>query len=263
MNKIVAGSHPVGVSHEILGRMRVRMAKSHKKHEHLTKVHDALQKLPHVNSVHVSPRTGSLVVHHTGTPEAMSSIAATIAEVGTEMLEAVVEGESLQVAGIVLVVHLVVKNISALVMRISERGHEVHKASSRVVHKTPGRTRVKVSKQHWCDVHKLEAALKKLPGVHGVHVNDRTKSVVVHHEEHEKTAERVGEAFEKVAVDLVKTATTHHSVPLKEAGGVAGLGVLAQIFLSGEEGKKENQQELRKLLITALLLYVVFKVRRL
>ncbi len=262
MKKIVAGSHPVGVSHEILGRMRVRMAKSHKKHEHLTKVHEALTKLPHVNSVHLSPRTGSLVVHHNGSPEAASSIAATIAEVGTEMLEAVVEGESLQVAGIVLVVHLVVKNISAFVMRISERAEEGHK-KSKVVHKTPGRTRVKVSKQHWCDVHKLEAALKKLPGVHGVHVNHRTKSVVVHHEEHEKTVERVGEAFEKVAVDLVKTAATEHSLPFKGAGGVAGLGILTQIFLSGEEGKNENQQELRKLLITALLLYVVFKVRRL
>ncbi len=262
MKKTVVGSHPVGVSHEILGRMRVRMAKSHNKHEHLTKVHDALQKLPHVDSVKVSPRTGSLVVHHNGTPEALSAIASTIAEVGTEMLEAVVEGESLQVAGIVLVVHLVVKNISALVMRISERAQPKAKLS-RVVHKSPGRTRVKLSKQHWCDVHKLEAALNKLPGVHGVHVNHRTKSVIVHHEEHETAAERVGETFEKVAVDLVKSSASH-SVPFRDAPK-AGLGILASIFLSDAaegDGRNGQHDELRKLLLTALLLYVVFKVRK-
>lgn len=256
MKKTVVGSHPVGVSHEILGRMRVRMAKTHNKPEHLDKVHEALKKLPHVNDVKVSKRTGSLVVHHNGTPEALSAITATIAEVGTEMLEAVVEGESLQVAGIVLVVHLVVKNLSEFVTRVSERKHK----ETKVAHRSPGRTRVKVSGKHWCDVHKMEAALKKLPGVHGVHVNHRTRSVTVHHEEHEKTVERVGEAFEKVAVDFVKAASTHHS-PIAEAGA-AGLGIFAQMFLSDSGGKKGDHDELRKLLVTALLLYVVFKVRK-
>ena len=100
------------------------------------------------------------------------------------------------------------------------------KTSKAVKHHLPHRTRLKVSNQHRT-AHTLTAvenSLRKVPGVKEVHVNHRTGSVLVEHDEREDILGDMGEAVNEVAGDIFEAV-------LETAGlEIPGLSIFAHLI---------------------------------
>lgn len=92
-----------------------------------------------------------------------------------------------------------------------------------VSHHLPHRTRLRVSKhkRKSRSLKQVQDKLAKVPGVSGVEVNERTGSILVHHEEDNNVLELLGTALEEVAGDLFET-----SLEVEEAE-VPGLSIIA------------------------------------
>jgi copper chaperone CopZ len=75
-------------------------------------------------------------------------------------------------------------------------------------------------------MNKVKNRLKRVPGVNDVEINERTGSVLVHHEENKDVLELIGSAMEEVAGDLFDVLVE------MEGEQVPGLSVLAHMVKS-------------------------------
>lgn len=75
-----------------------------------------------------------------------------------------------------------------------------------VIHHVPHRTRYRLASHHRNEeiVTRLHESLKKVPGVKKVEFNDRTGSVLVHHDEIPDMVNTLNNACGDIAVDLLK-----------------------------------------------------------
>jgi hypothetical protein len=97
-----------------------------------------------------------------------------------------------------------------------------------VAHHLPHRTRLRLAKHHRKakTLAAVQARLKKVPGVKDVEINERTGSVLVHHEENHNVLELMGTALEEVATDLFE------AVLEVEEAEVPGLSIAAHMLKS-------------------------------
>lgn len=101
-----------GVAHHLPHRTRLRVPKEHRTKGKLENMADALRKAPGVQSVDVNHRTGSILVHHHEHPSILNTFEKTIEESSGELLEALVEGGSLQIAGLTFAGHFIANFVS-------------------------------------------------------------------------------------------------------------------------------------------------------
>ena len=97
-----------GVVHHIPGRTRLRLPRTHRNKEKLERVQKALSGVPGVHSVEVNHKTGSVLLHHDPAIAIFEAAGSALEDVGKDILESIVEGESLAgmgfaIAGIALV----------------------------------------------------------------------------------------------------------------------------------------------------------------
>lgn len=79
---------------------------------------------------------------------------------------------------------------------------------SSVSHHLPHRTRIRVPRRHrqTATLNKIQKRLIKVPGVQSVEVNERTGSVLVHHDTQENTLELINSAVAEVAAEIFEIA---------------------------------------------------------
>ncbi len=109
-----------GVAHHLPHRTRLRVPKEHRTKGQLENMADALRKAPGVQSVDVNHRTGSILVHHHEHPSIFNTFEKTIEESSGELFEALVEGGSLQVAGLTFAGHFIANFVSNLNEQLGE-----------------------------------------------------------------------------------------------------------------------------------------------
>jgi hypothetical protein len=85
----------------------------HRTKDKLESVADALRNTPGVKSVDVNQRTGSILVHHHEHPSILQTFEKTLEESSGELFEALVEGGSLQFAGLTFVGHFIHNFVSS------------------------------------------------------------------------------------------------------------------------------------------------------
>ncbi|HEY9716771.1 MAG TPA: hypothetical protein V6C69_04860 [Trichormus sp.] len=103
-----------------------------------------------------------------------------------------------------------------------------------VTHHLPHRTRLRLPKQHRHAINKVKDRLKKVPGVKDVHVNERTGSILIEHDEKQNVLENVGTAVQEVASDLFDSL-----IEMQESE-VPGLSIVAHLVKS-QAGKLDTK----------------------
>jgi len=95
-----------------------------------------------------------------------------------------------------------------------------------VSHHLPHRTRLRVvnPKRRTKEMAQVSERLKRVPGVTGVEMNDRTGSILVHHEDNDNVLELLGAALEEAAGELFETALEVEEVE------VPGLSIIAHLI---------------------------------
>jgi hypothetical protein len=113
---------------------------------------------------------------------------------------------------------------------------KLHAKSRAVAHHLPHRTRLKLPREHRdaATIKKLQDSIKNTPGVSAVEINQRTGSVLIHHDEDPEILTNVSHAIDDVAGELFEV--------LLEAGGVEipGLSIFAHVIreqLSGLDNR--------------------------
>jgi hypothetical protein len=149
------------------------------------------------------------------------------------------------------------------------------KEAKSVVHHTPGRTRLKVPKDHRHKLHQLKEHLAKTPGVKSVEVNKQTGSILVHHDQDAPIFEILHKTAESVGTELLTTLIEGGSVEamMGPVGWVsAGVGVVVMVGKSllssvapeGGGGGKPlltgTATDLKTLVPTAFFLAAAYKV---
>jgi hypothetical protein len=103
---------------------------------------------------------------------------------------------------------------------------QLEQSSYGIAHHLPHRTRLKLPHQHRDKqtIQRVHDSIKKIPGVSSIQVNDRTGSVVVHHEPSEGILQSIGEALEGVSDELFDA--------MLEAGGIEfpGLSIMGHLI---------------------------------
>jgi copper chaperone CopZ len=101
--------------------------------------------------------------------------------------------------------------------------------SSAVVHKSPGRIRLKVPKSQRHHLDKVKKNLENTPGVTNVEVNHKTGSVLVQHEHEAPIFEILHKAVETVGTDLLTTLIEGEAVSIIGPASLiaAAVGVFA------------------------------------
>jgi len=101
------------------------------------------------------------------------------------------------------------------------------KTSRGVAHHSATRTRFRVPKahRHGKTLTKVKDRLKKVPGVKDVEVNERTGSILVHHDERENTIESLGEAVQEVCSELFDVFM---AIEEEEIPGLSSVGRLVK-----------------------------------
>jgi hypothetical protein len=92
-----------------------------------------------------------------------------------------------------------------------------------VTHHVPHRTRYKLASHHRNDetINHLHASLKQVPGVTKVEFNDRTGSVLVHHDEIPEIVNTLDSVFQGIAVDLFEELVSEELLLYPEASMLA------------------------------------------
>jgi len=90
----------------------------------------------------------------------------------------------------------------------------------------PHRTRLKLPKDHRSDhtLKEVKESLKKVPGVNHVHINERTGSVIVEHDDRPEILASFGEAMDGVAGEVLDAVLEASSIE------VPGLSILAHLI---------------------------------
>ncbi len=149
---------------------------------------------------------------------------------------------------------------------------KLNKASKGVAHHSPGRTRLKVPKEHRHNLHKIKTELENKPGVKEVELNHNTGSVLVHHDDDAPIFEVLHKAVETVEVDLLTTLIEGEAIELMGgasllAAGVGVLGTVAKtIFGAKHEGAASSTpllsgqaSDLKTIVPTAFLIAAAVK----
>jgi hypothetical protein len=103
---------------------------------------------------------------------------------------------------------------------------KLHSKSKVVAHSLPHRTRLRLPRGHRdaATIAKVHKTISNTKGVHSVEINERTGSVLIHHDEDPEVLAKVGDALEDVAGELFEA--------LLEAGGleIPGLSIIAHLI---------------------------------
>lgn len=75
-------------------------------------------------------------------------------------------------------------------------------SSAGVAHHVADRTRLRIPQEHRHKLKEVSAHIKNVPGVNNVYINERTGSIIVHHDHDTSILERLGGAIQSVAGDL-------------------------------------------------------------
>jgi len=125
-----------------------------------------------------------------------------------------------------------------------------------VTHHLPHRTRLRLpkSQRHAHVMTKVKDRLKKVPGVKEVHVNERTGSILIEHDEKQNVLENLGTAVQEVAGDLFDSLVEMQD---KEVPGLSIVAHLVKSQASKLDTKvataTDNWLDLKTLLPVALL----------
>lgn len=123
------------------------------------------------------------------------------------------------------------------------------KSSKGVAHHSPGRTRLKVPKKYRNskEVHKVKSALSAVPGIKHVELNDKTGSLLVHHEHDMPIFETIADSVQTVAADLLVTLIEGEEAPA--LGGVqllaAGAGLVTGVAKNLLTPDEDNNGRIR------------------
>ena len=81
---------------------------------------------------------------------------------------------------------------------------KLHSKSKVVAHSLPHRTRLRLPRGHRdaATIAKVHKTISNTKGVHSVEINERTGSVLIHHDEDPEVLAKVGDALEDVAGEL-------------------------------------------------------------
>ncbi len=140
--------------------------------------------------------------------------------------------------------------------------HKPHKA---VAHHLPHRTRIKIPRQgrDAATMKRLHDSLKKTAGVKDVSVNERTGSIVVHHEEDPKILETISTSIEEVVGELLEAVLEVEGIELP------GLSIIAHLIrqrlgaIDNHLAKATNNMIDLKMLVPVLFFGAgVFQARR-
>lgn len=135
-----------------------------------------------------------------------------------------------------------------------------------VTHHLPHRTRYRLSSKYrdTDTVNRLRRSIATVPGVKDVEINDRTGSILVHHEERPGMLDSLAVAFEDVAGDIfqeITTAEINEVLP-----GASILGYLIKRRFSALDSKlsdaSNNMIDLKMLLPIGFLLAGLHKIAK-
>ena len=131
-----------------------------------------------------------------------------------------------------------------------------------VTHHLPHRTRLRLPKAHRKShtMSTVKERLKKVPGVQNVEVNERTGSILVHHEGNGQVLDQIGSALEEVASELLEAFVE------VEEDEIPGLSIVSHM-LKSHASKMDtslaeatgNLLDLKTLVPVGLLVAAIYK----
>ncbi|HEY9683109.1 MAG TPA: hypothetical protein V6C86_16140 [Oculatellaceae cyanobacterium] len=106
---------------------------------------------------------------------------------------------------------------------------KLHAKSKAVAHHLPHRTRLKLPKEHRdpATLKRVHERLKKTAGVSDVEINERTGSVLIHHEEDPVILDNVSTALEDVCEELFEAVLAAEGIE------IPGLSIIAHVIREG------------------------------
>lgn len=101
-----------GVKHHLPHRTRLRLPQDHRNSHTLKAVEKEIKKVPGVKDVHVNHRTGSLLVEHDERDDMLENFGEAINGVASDLFDAVLEAEGIEIPGLSIFAHLIRQNLS-------------------------------------------------------------------------------------------------------------------------------------------------------
>jgi hypothetical protein len=107
------------VKHHLPHRTRIKLPRGHRDAETITKIQRSIEKASGVKSVEVNARTGSVLIHHQEDPEILSNVGNAIDEVASELFEAILAAEGIEIPGLSIFAHVIRESLSKLDNRLA------------------------------------------------------------------------------------------------------------------------------------------------
>jgi copper chaperone CopZ len=135
-----------------------------------------------------------------------------------------------------------------------------------VAHHLPHRTRYRLARKYRDadTVDRIRRSIVNVPGVNGVDVNDRTGSILVHHEEKPCMLEELAGAFEDVAGDIFQEITTAEIDELIPGASIIGYVIKRRFGDLNQQvaGASNNMIDLKMMLPIGFLLAGLHKAAK-
>ena len=105
----------------------------------------------------------------------------------------------------------------------------LHEHAHGVVHRSKHRTRLRVPRRYRksTNLHEVKSELEKIPGIQSVEVNEETGSVLIHHDETPQLLDKVSQALDEAAPELLACMLMPGAEELE-----VGIGVVSKLFQS-------------------------------
>jgi hypothetical protein len=148
------------------------------------------------------------------------------------------------------------------------------RTSRSVAHHSPGRTRLKVPRAQRHNLRQIKENLSGSPGINSVEINQKTGSILVHHDHDTPIFDILHEAVETVGADLLTTLIEGETAELLAPAGIlaAGVGLVVgfgkSLFsIAGSESASANHKpvipvagaDLKLLVPAAFLAAAIYK----